>query len=439
VALGSVTRSFTVFFETSLFCAIIPTMKEKYRKLHIVYALAALLLVASLPACSGSKKKDPVPTATSAISVGDSSFADGRALELSFKLLYALDSTGGNNVLGTSGIVECLAAAKNGSSGTTDTAFAAVLGMQDMLSKQINDIALRLRQVSQKLKEGRISSAWTLYVGEGQAIKESYLTDCEQSLQLTAVFQQLDNNTGNKAIGEWADENTGGKVKKVNFKIPTAAAPFFVDVLEADPDWQLALDTGKSRPLPFKYEDGDTKAVPTMVCLQKCGVYTGPEGSMAVLPTSNDETRLIIMVPPAELSLHDFIPIAAAKHDDWMEKAQWKSQRVLLPRFQLEYEGSVMDVLKKAGISQLLNKGADYSNMGDGLYFSDILHKSSLTVDESGLDKPDSSAVYRDGIKDGIDTLAVNRPFIVALEKTGTGQIIMMGYVRDPLTATIAN
>jgi serine protease inhibitor len=330
---------------------------------------------------------------------------------------------------------------KDGAAGKTDAALAEELGMQEMLPRQINDIALHMRQTLEKLKHGRVSSAWGLFIGEQQYIKQGYINDCTQSFLLTPTFPglPLDGGNINKYLGEWADDMTGGRIKDVNFAMPDFSAPFFVDILAADTDWDTALDAGKSRPLPFKYEDGTEKAVPTMICLQNCGIYECSQGSIAILPTAGDETRLVVMQPPDGMSLHDFIPVAQASHDDWIGKAAWGPQRVLLPRFTLKYEGSVLQVLDRAGLAGLLSKGEDYSNLGDGLYFSDILHKASLVVDESGVNGPDpNAATYRPNIKDGIPTLAVDRPFIVALEKTddsgGCGQVLMMGVVYDPLS-----
>lgn len=402
----------------------------------------ALMLAAGLPACSPAPK--PAPTATAPVSVSEGSFADGRGVALSFKLLYALAGTDiANGAIGTAGIIDTLAAAKTGSAGETEAELANALGMQGVLPKDIDDAALNLRQAMEKLSGGKYAAAWGLFVGNNQPIKESFLTGSSQSLKLNTVFHPLEGEAGVKYLNEWADEATGGVIKKVGFTLPAAAAPFFVDVLSADPDWSTALDTGKSRPLPFIYDGGEEKAVPTMVCMQNCGIYKGVDGSLAVLPCAEDKARLVVMVPPEDTALRDFIPVAAARHDEWLANAEWNNNRVLLPRFSAGYEGSVLALLDSAGIGYLLREGKDYSALGEGMYFSDILHKTELIVDESGVDAPNPSASYRQGMKDDIPTLAVDRPFIVALEqadpdrKTGTGPILAMGFIRDPLTAKL--
>lgn len=399
-----------------------------------------------LSSCSGGKPQ-PTPSPTPAVPVADGSFSDGKGLEIGFKLLYALDSYGTNGVLDTTGLAEVLAAAKDGAAGKTDAAFAQALGMQDLLPRQINDTAMHMRETLDKLTQGSIAETWGLFFPQELYIKESYNSDMRQSFQMKPDFKltyPFDGPTVNAYLGEWADDSTGGSIKSVDFPMPRQDAPFFVDILEADPDWQTALETGKSRPLPFTYQDGAEKAVPTMVCLQNCGIFQGQDGSVAILPTSGGETGIVVMVPPVGISLHDFIPIAAANHDDWIGKATWGTQRVLLPRFSLSFDGSALDLLGKAGLADLLAKGQDYGNLGDGLYFSDILVKDSLVVDESGVDPPDPNApTYRANQKDDTPTLAVDRPFIVALEKMdengNCAQVLMMGVVYDPLSSAASS
>ncbi len=418
-------------------------IRKQVNRIKLVVLATLLAVAALLPACANVSPQ-PTPTATPAVWVGDSSFSDGRGLQIGFRLLYALDTGSGNNVMGTTGLAGVLAAAKYGAAGSTAEALERELGMQGMLPRQINEIALRMQQAVVKLKQGRFTTAWCMVFGNGQYVKEAFLTDIRQMMQLQSLFPSvpLTGESGQNFLDEWADDSTGGREKKLKFILPEAQAPFFVDILTADPDWQQAMDAGKSRPLPFTFENGEETAVPTLVYYQSCGIYNSVDGSVAVMPLAGDETRLVVMVPPEGMSLHEFIPVAAARHDEWLDKAEWSRQRVLLPRFQLEHSGSVMPVLDRAGLGQYLAEGSDYSAMGKGLYVSDVLHKAALVVDESGVDEPDPTITYRQGIKDDIPTLAVNRPFLVLLERTdpegfNAGQILMMGFVRDPLGAAV--
>ena len=352
---------------------------------------------------------------------------------MSFSLLYYGDKKGSNIALAAAGLSSEIVAARIGAQGKTFGSITEAMGLQGLAPKQANDTALHIRQAMEKLKLGRYASAWSLFVGENQPVNESYLTDCQKSLQMKALFEALSGDKGATYLTEWADSSTNGMVSDLQFTLPTEQQPFFADLFYADPDWQKALDTTKSKPLPYTYESGDESAVPVLVCMQRCGIYDSAGGAMAILPMAGDEVRLVVMFPKDKLTLHEFIPLALAKHDEWMKKAEWGNQRVLLPRFDISFQGSVRDILAAAGMGGMFDAQADYSAMGEGLRPSDILHKCRLIVDESGVSLPDPKAFYRQGIDDKVPTLAVNRPFLVLLEKTDTSQVLLIGAVRDPL------
>ena len=304
---------------------------------------------------------------------------------------------------------------------------------QDLSIKAINERAAALHGALGGLKNGRFASAWGLFVGENQAVKQKYLDDCERELALPSTFKQLDKDTGNTFLGSWADDNTGGRIKSVNFTIPGGSAPFFVDLNTADPDWQEAMDPTRTRALPFHPESGDGNPVPMLNCVMNCGVHTGSEGSLAVLPFAGDETRLVVMLPPEGTGVHDFLPVAAAHHDEWLKDAVWKEQRVLLPRVTLAAEGSVKPVLAGAGFD-VLSSGANHDGMGNGLGLADVLQKTELVVDESGQQDTGNTADYNPDQPDDIPTFTVDRPYVLLLEDGKTGAILMAAVVRDPLS-----
>lgn len=387
-----------------------------------------------LGACSpaGHLGASAQPTATAAVAVSAGSLSEGRMLDWSLTLLHLADN-GVNTAISAAALTSDIAALRQGIQGQARSEVAQALGAQDMSDKQIADAAYKARQTLEKMKLGRYSALWCMFVGEDQPVRETYLSECMKTLQMSSRFVSFTAEKGASLLNEWADTSSGGTISDLSFEVPSEEQPFFLDVVLADPDWQTALDPAKTRPLPFTYEDGNKSAVPTLVYSGKCGIYQGTEGSMAILPLAGDEARLVVLFPKGNAPLTDFYNLALQKHDDWLSKATWGAQRVLLPRFSAGYSGSVKGALGYAGMAGLFQPDADYSAMGQGLHPVDILADCRLIVDESGIGTPDSKATYRAGIDDGVPTLAVNRSFLILLEKTDTGAILMAAAVRDPL------
>ena len=391
-----------------------------------------------LPGCAGGGK-EPEATSSAAIPVAEGAYGQGSNAALSLGLLYAADG-GGNEVIGTAGLTGVLAALRNALGDEGNPALDAALGIQELSLKTVNERASALRTAIAGLKNGRFASAWGLFVGENQAMKEDYLVALGNELQLPVTFTQLEERTANAVLGSWADDNTGGRIKTVSAKVPTSGAPLILDLITADPDWQQALDPAHTKALDFTTADGSKSAVPTLACRMNCGVYTGEEGALAVLPCQGDETRIVVLLPPEDGDLKEFLKVAADKFDGWLELAEWQDQRVLLPRASLRFEGSAKAVLKNAGYGAFFGKEATLDAMGDGLQVADVLQLAEFNIDESGVDAADETADYSPDADDDVDTLAVNRPFAVLLQQTKTGAILMAGLVRNPLeTATEEN
>lgn len=404
-------------------------MKQPFTRVLAIFTVAALLSSCS---AAGHLDASAQPTATATIGVGESSLSEGRMLAWSLTLLHLCDG-GVNTAISAAALSSEIAALRQGVQGQVRDDVVTALGAQGMGDKQIADAAYKARQTLEKLKLGRYTALWCMFVGEEQPVRETYLSECMKTLQMSSRFVSFAADKNTTTLNEWADTGTGGMVSDLSLAVPSEDQPFFVDVTLADPDWQTALDPAKTRPLPYTYEDGNKSAVPTLVFSGRCGIYQGPEGSLAALPLAGDEARLVVLFPKEPTKLTDFYNLALQKHDDWLTKATWGTQRVLLPRFAIGYSGSVKGALGSAGMGALFDPDTDYTTMGQGLHPVDVLADCRMIVDESGISTPDPKASYRAGMDDGMPTLAVNRSFLVLLEKTDTGAILMAGAVRDPL------
>ena len=115
---------------------------------------------------------------------------------------------------------------------------------------------------------------------------------------------------------------------------------------------------------------------------------------------------------------------------------------VALPKFKLEYGGTLKQPLVKLGLGIAFDRDrADFSRITDeahGFYISDVLHKAYLEINEEG-----STAAAVTGIQ--MKTAAIispkesfnlvfDHPFLLAIADTKTGVIIFLGIIANPKT-----
>ena len=109
-----------------------------------------------------------------------------------------------------------------------------------------------------------------------------------------------------------------------------------------------------------------------------------------------------------------------------------------IPKFKLEYEIGLIDVLKTLGMSIAFDeRDADFSrmasieNLDSNLYIAKVIHKTFIDVNEEG-----SEAAAVTGIGVAVTSLPpqfiANRPFFFAIRDNTTKTVLFMGTVVDP-------
>jgi serpin B len=105
---------------------------------------------------------------------------------------------------------------------------------------------------------------------------------------------------------------------------------------------------------------------------------------------------------------------------------------VELPRFELEWESSLLDALEALGVRTVFGGGADLTPMTPGGGFvGEVVHKSFVRVDEQGTE---AAAVTGGIVLDSAPAreFTVDRPFAFTVSDAETGTVLFLGTVTDP-------
>jgi serpin B len=108
-----------------------------------------------------------------------------------------------------------------------------------------------------------------------------------------------------------------------------------------------------------------------------------------------------------------------------------------LPKFSLEYEKSLNEVLKALGMEVAFDEAAaDFSRMHRdaldmGLHISRVKQKAFVEVDEEGTRAAAVTSVEV-GVTSAPPTFVADRPFLFAIRERLSGALLFTGIVRDP-------
>jgi len=145
----------------------------------------------------------------------------------------------------------------------------------------------------------------------------------------------------------------------------------------------------------------------------------------------------LMMPADPDENLDQFISekLTAENFSGWVSDLSSGGSIILqMPKFELEYEKKLNDILKDMGMADAFERGkADFSgiNPAADLFISEVKHKTFITVDEEGTE---AAAVTSVGVE--VTSLPpsfiANRPFVFVIREHNSGAILFMGKVGNP-------
>ena len=243
------------------------------------------------------------------------------------------------------------------------------------------------------------------------------------------------------AVNDWVAEETEDKIKDL---IPKGAVNELTRLILANAiyfngSWMHPFTESATSQEPFTLLDGTETTVDMMKMGQTGLSYLQGENFQAVsLPYLSPEFSMLLLVPDEG----QFSAIESTLDADHLASilSQMQSNQVALqmPKFDFETSTNANDALTALGMSEIFDPDtADFSGITEEekLYVTDVLHKATITVDESGTEAAAATAVIM-GIKSAMPedpvSLVIDRPFLFLIRHEPTGTILFMGRVVEP-------
>jgi serpin B len=197
--------------------------------------------------------------------------------------------------------------------------------------------------------------------------------------------------------------------------------------------WLKCFDTNCTYNKPFHLLDGSTKTVLTMHGEHYFDFYDGDGYKAVRLPYEGDSVSMLLLLPDEgcftafedTLSSDLITSVRSSLVNQWV--------LIGLPRFHIETELYLNEVLKSMGMTSSFDPGADFSGI-DGIedgepWISHVHHKTLMYLNEYGTYMYSTTGIY---LTVGVHPeFRANRPFIFAVIDEPTGAILFIGRVLD--------
>jgi len=409
-------------------------------------ALVSGLGPIALGGCSDTSGPDPVtriealPRALTdaereVIEAGDSFAFDFLAR------LAASEDAGANLFVSPFSASMALGMALAGAEGETYEAMRGGLGLSDMSREEIGasyrSMIGLLTELDPSVQMEIGNSVW---LRTGFDPEAAYLEEVEADFDARVSTLDFADPTAADTINAWVSEATGGEIEGiVTPPISPLTVAFLINAIYFRGDWTIQFDPADTRPGPFRREDGTVVTAPLMHLSDGEFPFAWtPEYTAVELPYGGEAFAMTLVLPPEGVSLADFV--AELDADAWNQILVSLSPReppVVLPKFRLEYDRQLNEVLKAMGMEPAFDPSvADFSRMHRDaldmqLHVSEVKQKAFVEVDEKG-----TTAAAVTSVEVGVTSAPIgftaDRPFLFAIRERLSGTLLFTGLVYDP-------
>ncbi|XP_066532735.1 leukocyte elastase inhibitor-like [Hoplias malabaricus] len=250
-----------------------------------------------------------------------------------------------------------------------------------------------------------------------------------------------------KLINCWVEEQTENKIRDLlkPGMITGMTRLALVNAIYFKGNWLQRFNPQDTKETPFKINKNERRSVQMMIQKKKFPFNYIPEYNLQVLelPYVQEELSMLVLLP--QEAENDSDPLQKLESELTLDKLlEWTNRDnmdtgtdiiVHLPKFKLEEESSLEDVLSKMGMTSVFQaSSADLTGMSaeGGLYLSAVAHKAFVEVNEEGTEAAAATAGIIAFCMLREEYFIADHPFLFFIRHNPTNSILFLGRFRGP-------
>ncbi|KAI4890111.1 hypothetical protein NFI96_031289, partial [Prochilodus magdalenae] len=355
---------------------------------------------------------------------------------------------GGNMFFSPLSVSAALSMVYLGARGTTAEEMAKVMSFSSV--PKVHDHFKTLNSAINSPKASYILKLANRLYGEKTFKFLSEFVDSTQNLY-QADLQAVDfvgaADESRKLINHWVEEQTESKIKDL-LKPGTVTGMTrlaLVNAIYFKGNWLQRFNAQDTKEMPFKINQNEKRPVKMMYQMKKFPFNYIPEYKLQVLelPYVQEELSMLVLLPQEAEDGSDPLQKLESKMTldnlrEWTNRENMDTGTdifVHLPKFKLEEESSLEEVLSNMGMSSLFHAAtADLTGMSaeGGLYLSAVAHKAFVEVNEEGTEAAAATAGIIAFCMLREEHFMADHPFLFFIRHNPTNSILFLGRFRGP-------
>ena len=363
-----------------------------------------------------------------------------------FKLLNeVVEQDGDKNIfISPLSVSMALGMTLSGADGDTYEAMKQTLELAGLTEEEINQSYASLIELLRGLDpEVTFEIANSIWYRQGFPTKQSFLDICQQYFDAVVKGLDFDDPAAVDIINNWVNESTNGKIEGIiDPPINPLTVMFLINAIYFKGTWKYKFDEQDTQSSPFYLLDDSEVQCQMMQQEATLAYYKNADFQAVDLPYGNSKYSMTVLLPAQDKNIDELIAeLNDSNWNQWMSSLIEQDVALYLPKFTLEYDLLMNDVLKAMGMEVAFDTGqADFTKMYDAdqvglnLFISKVRHKTFVEVNEEGTEAAAVTSVEMtlESVGPGITTMRVDRPFIFVIRENHSGSILFAGKIVEP-------
>jgi len=406
---------------------------------------AILISLALVFICCGDQSTAPEVNPPRQLTAAEQQVVDSdNAFGLNlFREIAATAESDDNIFISPLSVSMALGMTANGAAGTTLEAMMNTLGFSGLSMHEMDSSYRSLIDLLTGLDpETVFNIANSIWYREGKVFKQEFYDTCRTYFDAVVYGLDFSRADAVDTINGWVEDKTNGKITDI-LEPPIAedAVMYLINAIYFLANWTYEFDPALTSEAPFYLSGGSSV---TCDLMQQPGdeeectymYYSNPAFQAVDLPYGDGYYSMTVLLPAPAADIDSIIGECTVENwSAWMDSLDEKEGRIYLPRFEIEYDILMNDVLTALGMGIAFNSvEADFTGMRDegGLWISRVIHKTYVKVDEEGTEAAAATVVEMVETVTNSFIMRVDRPFIFALREKHSGTILFMGKMANP-------
>lgn len=324
----------------------------------------------------------------------------------------------------------------NGAEAETETAMRTALGYGDLTDEQINkNYASLIHLLTNRDENVQMDIANSIWIRQGFPVLQNFI-----DINKNYFYAQVDNLDFSspeavETINNWVSQNTNGRIDKIVNKIDPLVVMYLINAIYFKAFWQYPFDPEQTSEDWFFKQNGDSILTPFMQQNQEIQYLSTDQFEAVDLAYGKGDFSMSLVMPKTGYTISDLISsLDKVEWDSIVEQFSTVSLMVELPKFTLEYNITLNEVLKSLGMEVAFDQNrADFSDINPDfpLYISNVLHKSFIQVDEKGTEAAAATSVEI-SLTCVPMIVSFNHPFLFVIRERESNTVLFMGVLQEP-------